>query len=64
MTENIKVLCEAYSRNPDGSWTAIKISDIQTPDKSIRVNPGILFKKDRTMWGIDVVRLLEEHCTV
>jgi hypothetical protein len=63
MTEQIKITCEAYRKNSDGSWASTRVSDIQTTDKSIRVNPGITFKKERTMWGIDVVKLLEETCS-
>jgi len=63
MTEQIKIICEAYRKNSDGSWASTRVSDIQTMDESIRVNPGITFKKDRTLWGIDVVKLLEETCS-
>jgi hypothetical protein len=62
MPQTVKVSCDAYVRNPDGSWTAIKINDIQTTDRSIRINTGITFSKGRLIWGIDVASLLEEQC--
>lgn len=58
----IKFDCSGFKRNPDGSWVSTKISDIQTPEFTVRVNPGILFKKDRINWSLNVVEALEENC--
>jgi hypothetical protein len=62
MEEMININCEAYRRNPDHSWTCIKVTDIQTPEGSIRVNPGLTFRKNRPLWGIDVAKLLDDNC--
>jgi hypothetical protein len=56
----ITVSYEAFNRNPDGSWSSIKNTDIQTSDRSIRIPRGMVFFKDRPMWGIDVVKMLDE----
>lgn len=62
MQQQVKILCNAFQRNPDGSWTSIRNSDIQTPSATVRINPGILFKKGMIQWGIDIVKALEESC--
>jgi hypothetical protein len=62
VTDKIKVVCEHFNKVSDESWISIKVTDILTTDKSIRVNQGIIFRKDRPIWGIDVVKLLEENC--
>jgi hypothetical protein len=62
MQQSIIVVCEAFTNNPDGSWTSIKNTDIQTSQGSIRIGPGMVFRKDRPMWGVDIVRTLDESC--
>jgi len=59
----IRVDCGAFRRNPDGSWTSTRVTDIQTPETSVRVNPGILFRKGRILWGLNVADILDEHCS-
>jgi hypothetical protein len=62
MQQNITLSCEAFEKNPDGSWISTHVTDIQSPVGAIRIGPGLQFNKDRPIWGIDVVRLLEETC--
>ena len=52
----------AFRKNPDGSWTSIRNSDVPTitPEGTARVCPGMTFHKGRTYWGIDVVGQLEQ----
>ena len=56
----ITISYEAFAKNTDGSWTSVKNTDIQTSDRSIRIPRGMVFFKDRPMWGIEVVKMLEE----
>lgn len=49
-----------FRRNPDGSWTCIKNSDIKSAYGIYRVSPGMTFKKKQSIWGIDVVELLDQ----
>ena len=49
-----------FKKNPDGSWTCIKNTDIKNPYGIIRVNPGMTFRKTKPHWGIDVAELLDQ----
>lgn len=49
-----------FKKNPDGSWTCIKNTDIKSAYGIIRVNPGMTFRKKKTHWGIDVAELLDQ----
>ena len=62
MAESVKIVCDAFVKNPDESWTAIKNTDVYTPDRSIRITSGMIFYKDRPQWGIDIVKELNENC--
>ena len=62
MQKSISIICEAFSKNPDGSWSSVQISDIQASGKAIRIPPGMIFNKNRQIWGIDIVEVLEETC--
>jgi len=52
---------EAFIRNPDGSWTSTRNTDIQTPDGSIRIGPGMVFYKNKRIWGVNIVKILDEN---
>ena len=52
---------DAFQKNPDGSWTCIKTSDIKNGSNIIRVNSGMIFKKSNPQWGIDVAEILEQE---
>ena len=59
MTEEVIVLSEAFSKNSDGSWTSIQVTDVQIPIGTIRIPPGMTFKKGGTLDGVDLVEVLE-----
>ena len=61
-TQTIKVNCQTFRRNPDGTWGSILTADINTATGSIRLPPGMTFKKGRTFSGVDVVTVLEQTC--
>ena len=50
---------DAFSKNPDGSWSSTQNTDIKSPVGIIRLSAGMQFKKGQTYWGINVVELLE-----
>ncbi|HBE45396.1 MAG TPA: hypothetical protein DDW17_08155 [Deltaproteobacteria bacterium] len=64
MDEIAKIMVNEFKKQPDGSWVCIKNSDIVTKaGNMIRVSPGLTFKKDRRLWGLDVVKMLDELST-
>lgn len=60
MKKTVTLSRDAFQKNPDGSWTCIKNTDIIHDGCAYRVNPGFVFRKSRTQWGIDVVSILEQ----
>ncbi|HNS79754.1 MAG TPA: hypothetical protein PKM17_13990 [Syntrophorhabdus sp.] len=61
MDEIAKIMIEDFEKKPDGSWVAVKNSDINTKSgKVIRIAPGMTFRKGTTLWGIDVVNALDK----
>ena len=56
-----KLASDEYQKNPDGSWTCVKNSDITTnTGRIIRIAPGTTFKKDTRFLGLDIVKALDE----
>ena len=62
MEQNVKVTCQAFQKNADGSWITNRVSDIETGFGLIRLPTGMMFKKERTFQGLNVVALLEKNC--
>ena len=63
MEQTITIICQAFRKNSDGSWTSAQITDVQTPTGAIRIGPGMTFRKGGTICGIDVATLLDQNCT-
>lgn len=61
MDEIIKIIIEEFEKKPDGSWVAVKNSDISTESgRIIRIAPGMTFRKGISTWGLDVAKTLDE----
>ncbi|HEX2966183.1 MAG TPA: hypothetical protein VHO84_10365 [Syntrophorhabdaceae bacterium] len=61
MDEITKIAVEDFEKKPDGSWMVSKNSDIITKAGNvIRLTPGIVLKKGRKLWELDVVEVLEK----
>ena len=61
MQKSVSLTRDAFQKNPDGSWACIKNTDIKHNGFAHRVNPGFVFRKSRTQWGIDIVAILEQE---
>lgn len=56
-----KINIKEFEKKSDGSWIALKNSDIVTEDGGvIRVTPGMVFIPGRQLWGFDVAKILNE----
>jgi len=61
MDEITKIIIQEFEKKPDGSWVAVKNTDINTKSgRVIRIAPGMTFKKDGKLWGLDVAKALDE----
>lgn len=56
-----KIAIEDFDKKPDGSWVAVKNSDIITQGGGfIRIGPGMRFAPGRHLWGLDVAETLDK----
>ncbi|MBW1998253.1 MAG: hypothetical protein JRJ29_09855 [Deltaproteobacteria bacterium] len=62
MQGSVSVACEAFRKNPDGSWTSVQTTIIRAPIGEIRISPGMTFRKGAKLVGVDVAALLEQDC--
>lgn len=61
MDEIATITINDFVKKPDGTWVVAKISDIITKSGSvIRLSPGMFFTKDSKLWGLDIVKILDE----
>ena len=61
MDNVVKLATDCFEKKSDGSWVAVKNSDIVTRDgRFIRITPGMAFTPGRQLWGLDIVQALEE----
>ena len=51
---------DAFQKNPDGSWTCIRNTDLKNAGSIIRIAPGMTFRESKPQWGMDVVEILEQ----
>ncbi len=58
-----QIPCEAFRKNPDGSWTCIKPVTISGPNGTVKLGAGMTFSPGVAFMGVDLAKLLEEHCT-
>lgn len=55
--------CNAFKKNPNGSWTCIRPVTLFKPaGGSISLSPGITFKKGVVFMGLKVAKWLDENC--
>lgn len=60
--QTIQVPCEAFHKNPDGSWTARRAVEIRAPSGTIRFHEGETLSPYRTFNGVLVARVLQQQC--
>ena len=58
-----QVLCDAFQKNPDGSWTCIKSVTIKGVIGEIQIGVGKAFTRGVQYMGVDIAELLDKCCT-
>ena len=58
-----EVPCDAFRKNPDGSWTYLKSVVIKGEHGEITIGPNMTFNKGVKFMGLDLAALLSQHCT-
>jgi hypothetical protein len=55
MDEIVKIMIEEFEKKPDGSWVCVKNADVTTKlQRVFRITPGMTFRKDVKLFGIDI----------
>jgi hypothetical protein len=54
--------CDAFTKNPDGSWVAVRGVDVPGPGRSIRIRTGSVLRPGAVILGTDVAEMLEQKC--
>src|SRR5258707_4377264 len=52
--------CEAFAKNPDGSWTVLGTTYIEGPD--VKVQEGAIFQPGRIIRGYDIAAMIAKAC--
>jgi hypothetical protein len=63
MQQTVTIRCEPFQKNPDGTWSTVTPADIQTSIGAIRIPPGMIFTRNKPVWGVDVAAYLDENCS-
>lgn len=58
----IKVNCQQWRKNDDGSWTTTQVTDVNAPVGTIRLSSEFSIKKGKMLYGVDVIAVLEQNC--
>lgn len=57
--------CDAFKRNPDGSWTTVRHTRVINPTGyELMLTSKMTFRKGKGLatMGFDLVEFLEQHC--
>jgi len=58
-----KSVCDAFRKNPDGSWTSIRAVPLKVGNRTIVISQGMTFKRGEPFLAVDVAEWLDEHCS-
>jgi hypothetical protein len=58
--QDSEIDCDAFLKNPDGSWTVVK--KVFIPVQNVRVNEGTVFRPGTTFLGDDMTVRLSKAC--
>jgi hypothetical protein len=58
--QDSEIDCDAFLKNPDGSWTVVK--KVFIPVQNVRVNEGTVFRPGTTFLGDDMTVRLSRAC--
>jgi len=56
-------VCDAFQKNPDGSWTSTRAVLLSVGVTKIDIPEGMTFIKGELFMFIDVAGWLDEHCS-
>lgn len=60
--QDSKVACDAFMKNPDGSWTATRNVAFPGPGVNYNIQQGATFGSNMSFRGLNLAELLERQC--
>ena len=54
--------CDAFQKNPDGSWSAMRSVDIYAGGRNLPIREGSRFKPGAAFLGTDIAKQLDRSC--
>jgi hypothetical protein len=54
--------CDAFQKNPDGSWSAMRSVDIYAGGRNLPIREGSRFKPGAAFLGTDIAEQLDRSC--
>ena len=61
-TRNIAVECDAFEKNPNGSWTLNRETTVSEGIYGFLLKPGTFRKEEKNVFGYDLISVLEKDC--
>jgi len=58
--ETSTIPCDAFAKNPDGSWTVLGTTYIEGPD--VKVQEGAILQPGRIIRGYDIAAMIAKAC--
>src|ERR1700682_4539128 len=58
----VEVECDAFRKNPDGSWTLSRTTEVKQGIFGLLLEPATIRKNDKNVFGFDLTRVLEQNC--
>jgi hypothetical protein len=58
------VACDAFAKNADGSWTALRNVRVPGPGTSYNITGGAVFRTNESFMGMNLAQDLDKECPV
>ena len=60
--QDSEIECDAFVKNQDGSWTAMRNVEVPGPGRSIKLRQGSVLRPGASILGTDIAEALEQKC--
>jgi len=60
--QDSEIDCDAFVKNQDGSWIAMRNVDVPGPGRAIKLRQGSVLRPGAVIMGTDVAEVLEQKC--
>jgi len=57
-----KLSCNAFKKNPDGSWSPVQLVTISGPNGRLAMNSLYTLRQGVPVMGLDIATMLDQQC--